>query len=919
MFFLLFSHSFLTTAQNREVYDYLVKAYQLSSKGDFKNAESYLLKFLESKESVPEKYLVSAYNSLGAVDYHLGKYDEALKYYHLAENLAIDKEQFYSSLAIIYVNTGSIYSIKGSFPEAIKYFEKSIRIYNGISNPDKNIYQYISTAYLNLGLAYYKTGDYKRALEYLRKSSGLKLKLNLSEIALASLNIAKVYVKLGDQSKSEFYFLKSIDEFEKEFGPDYYRITSVFADYGLFLSSVGREQEALGYFQKELTICLKTYGEKHPFVSLAYKHIGDHYMKMTDYHSALVNYQKALISGVYNFSNPDINANPSLDSVLLDVDLLRCLNKKSEALLLLALQQDSMDLSRQMSKLSMETTELILKLISKIRNSFISEESRMYLAENEKDTYFFAIRVAQHLYSLTNDPAYIQKMYEIVLLGKAAVLRKGISENELFFSAGIPDIYKQKLDSINIDIAAYESFMLEESRNIRPDSKKLDLWKDHLFELNRDKEKYEVLVNTKYPQYNDLLQKTEPATPGDIQKHLLKDETVIDYLLSGHYTDGKRKMYIFLITRDHLEFKETDLDSLFVKNAGIIRKFNLNAQSSTGSKDSFRDYTAALFYMYENLIKPVEGLLSGNRLIIIPDEEVDRLPFDAFLKSKPDPDQRDFEGLQYLIYNYAISFGYSSSLIFGKESKLKEGNEIYAFSPDYGNRRLSGKEPSSLQGTNAEIDAISKLFMVKKFTGIKATETNFREAVQHPAIFHLAMHSLSDSVNSRNSYLMFETGSDNLNDGKLYNYEISICRISSPMVVLSACNSGTGTLYHGEGLMSLARGFILAGASSVIKTAWEVNDETSAAIIKRFYFHLSKGLSKDEAMRRAKLEYIRTNPAIYSNPYYWAAYEVLGDNSRIIQKNLNPVLIIILLILIIATSLLLIYLKRRSNFFDRSQ
>jgi CHAT domain-containing protein len=510
-------------------------------------------------------------------------------------------------------------------------------------------------------------------------------------------------------------------------------------------------------------------------------------------------------------------------------------------------------------------------------------------------------------------------MYEIVLLGKAAVLRKGISENELFFSAGIPDIYKQKLDSINIDIAAYESFMLEESRNIRPDSKKLDLWKDHLFELNRDKEKYEVLVNTKYPQYNDLLQKTEPATPGDIQKHLLKDETVIDYLLSGHYTDGKRKMYIFLITRDHLEFKETDLDSLFVKNAGIIRKFNLNAQSSTGSKDSFRDYTAALFYMYENLIKPVEGLLSGNRLIIIPDEEVDRLPFDAFLKSKPDPDQRDFEGLQYLIYNYAISFGYSSSLIFGKESKLKEGNEIYAFSPDYGNRRLSGKEPSSLQGTNAEIDAISKLFMVKKFTGIKATETNFREAVQHPAIFHLAMHSLSDSVNSRNSYLMFETGSDNLNDGKLYNYEISICRISSPMVVLSACNSGTGTLYHGEGLMSLARGFILAGASSVIKTAWEVNDETSAAIIKRFYFHLSKGLSKDEAMRRAKLEYIRTNPAIYSNPYYWAAYEVLGDNSRIIQKNLNPVLIIILLILIIATSLLLIYLKRRSNFFDRSQ
>ncbi len=76
---------------------------------------------------------------------------------------------------------------------------------------------------------------------------------------------------------------------------------------------------------------------------------------------------------------------------------------------------------------------------------------------------------------------------------------------------------------------------------------------------------------------------------------------------------------------------------------------------------------------------------------------------------------------------------------------------------------------------------------------------------------------------------------DTVDDGKLYNYEISLSRLRSPMVVLSACNSGTGTLYHGEGLMSLARGFILAGASSVIRTAWEVNDEVSADIISRFY------------------------------------------------------------------------------------
>jgi CHAT domain-containing protein len=190
--------------------------------------------------------------------------------------------------------------------------------------------------------------------------------------------------------------------------------------------------------------------------------------------------------------------------------------------------------------------------------------------------------------------------------------------------------------------------------------------------------------------------------------------------------------------------------------------------------------------------------------------------------------------------------------------------------------------------------------------------------MQNPAIFHLAMHLMSDSSNSRYSYLMFEAGTDSMNDGRLYNYEVSISRINSPMVVLSACNSGSGTLYHGEGLMSLARGFILAGASSVIKTGWEVNDETSASIMARFYFYLSGGKSKDVAMRLARLDYIKSSSPVFSNPYYWAAYEVLGDNSLVRQKSLIPGMIIITLILIGLAALVLIYFRRRRISPDRS-
>ena len=136
------------------------------------------------------------------------------------------------------------------------------------------------------------------------------------------------------------------------------------------------------------------------------------------------------------------------------------------------------------------------------------------------------------------------------------------------------------------------------------------------------------------------------------------------------------------------------------------------------------------------------------------------------------------------------------------------------------------------------------------------------------------------------------------------------------MVVLSACNSGTGTLYHGEGLMSLARSFILAGASSVVKTSWEVNDEVSAAIIARFYYYLSRGHSKDKAMNLARIEYIRNHPPAFSNPYYWAAYEVVGDNSPVTNNKRVPVMIVCVGV-ILAAGCAAFYLRRRRIFSAR--
>ena len=912
-----FASTYCSKAQNVSVNELFNQYLIYFKSGDLVGSEIVLTKILDSKVSFPDEYIVAIYNNLGTVYSMMGRYEKAIEYYNKAEELIKIKNKNSQDIADIFVNKAIIFGYQKSYPLAIEYFEKGIRIYLNLSSNENKVAPSLASAYLNSGIVFLETQNYTSALQNFNKSAEIKSKYNISGLALVYLNFAKAYLKTNNPLKAEDYYLKSISNFKNEFGDEYYRLAEAYCDYGLFLQSEGKIYEALETHKKALTICLKNYGEKHTLVSLSYKHIGDDYIHQNKLDSALYFYQKSLIAVVKNFNNPDIYTNPSIDSSLFNIRLLDILKSKAQALELFAGEQNDPGMKLKTMTKSLETIELALQLIDRIRNNYMSEESRIYLAENEKETYLFATHLAYSLYSTTHDKSMGYKMYAIAQKAKAAILRNEITGNELLYSAGIPDSLREKQNRLSGNIAAYNNLILEEARAIKPDSNKLSLWKDALFDMNREKEKVTGDIERAFPRYHDLIRKTEPISPELIQKKLKNDETIVDYLLSNQYSDGKRKLYIFLISHNGLDFREEWLDSLFVKNAEIIRKTANPSMAAGSGSDNFIIYTGAFNYMYLTLIKPVEDLFKGKKLIIIPDEEIGWLSFDAFLKNKPGPDQTDYEGLHYLINDYTFSYGYSSSLIFSKSSSAMRGAKVLAFSPDYHNSTLSGSALSSLQGAGIEIGSIYKWFSGKNFSGENATKANFITALHDPAIFHLAMHSMSDSINSNYSYLMFDTHDLTAADGKLYNYEISLTRIKSPMVVLSACNSGTGTLYSGEGLMSLARGFTLAGASSVIRTAWEINDEASAAIIKQFYFNLSKGKEKNAAMRLAKLEYLKNSSPAFKNPYYWAAYEVLGDNAPV-ARNFTISFIIVSLVVIFAAGMAFFYFKRRRIFSDRS-
>jgi CHAT domain-containing protein len=172
------------------------------------------------------------------------------------------------------------------------------------------------------------------------------------------------------------------------------------------------------------------------------------------------------------------------------------------------------------------------------------------------------------------------------------------------------------------------------------------------------------------------------------------------------------------------------------------------------------------------------------------------------------------------------------------------------------------------------------------------------------------MHTLLNDKDPMLSTLIFSQTPDSLNDGYLKTFEVYGLPLRAKMVVLSSCNTGSGFLSTGEGILSLARGFIYSGSKSVVMSMWEIEDRSGTEIVKMFYKNLKRGYSKSESLRRARISYLKNSDQLRSHPYFWSALVVYGDNNPLY---ISRYLIIVLaaIAVIISVCITLYFRKRR--------
>jgi CHAT domain-containing protein len=297
------------------------------------------------------------------------------------------------------------------------------------------------------------------------------------------------------------------------------------------------------------------------------------------------------------------------------------------------------------------------------------------------------------------------------------------------------------------------------------------------------------------------------------------------------------------------------------------------ARELLGRRETAAQSYAALGALHNVLIQPAlrAGALDGaRRLIVVPHSVLSYLPFSAL---------RDATAGRFLVERYVLVHLPSAAALPAQRYSARTGRSDRETG---GRGSVFAPFPRALPATTAEADAVRRAVpRSTAYVADRATERMLRRALTGGGIVHVATHAVMNARNPMFSGVELARGPSGTPDdnGRLEVHELLALTVSSPLVVLSGCETGVGSAWstqfdRGEDYATLAQAFLYAGTRSVVATLWRIEDDGAAAFAKRLYQHLRHS-PPAEALARAQLETMRD--ARHAAPFYWAAYQLSGD------------------------------------------
>lgn len=340
------------------------------------------------------------------------------------------------------------------------------------------------------------------------------------------------------------------------------------------------------------------------------------------------------------------------------------------------------------------------------------------------------------------------------------------------------------------------------------------------------------------------------SSPGltllDLQAALAVDETIAEYYIDGN------SILCFVIDRDRRAVVEcptpiAEVRELILELKFQLDKFQYGAEYVSAHMDSLRDCTdRVLERLYQALYAPIAPLVRTDAVVFVPFGPLHNVPFHAL-----------FDGRRYLLDRLQVSYAPSAKL--HVLCQMKSSRPV---------KRLSviGVADSRAPRIAEEVGSIVELFPdARCLVGDLATREAVEEQLRRSDIVHIACHAVFRQDNPMFSALR-------LSGGLLNAYDVSLLRTPPSLVTLSGCSTGVGRVFDGDEMMGLVRGFLHAGAASLVVSLWTVNDPATAALMAEFYRKIANSGSLRSALREALLEL----KAKSQHPYYWAPFILIG-------------------------------------------
>jgi CHAT domain-containing protein len=498
---------------------------------------------------------------------------------------------------------------------------------------------------------------------------------------------------------------------------------------------------------------------------------------------------------------------------------------------------------------ALNSYETAYALADYVERTYDSDEARLFLNKLKHTVHSRPIDICLLLFELRDEKDYLEKAYYFDQRNKASVLAFHVQEMQ--FRSSLPQINSLVTRESSIRTAITRFSLQALNTN---DSSKLSILADTVRDLNIELGRLQEKINEE-PAWQNIGHLQKLPTINDLGKRLDKKTALLSYHLS------EKELVTLVVYQGKLDYHKQPIDSIFFSEVDSFKTF-LHKMPESGLERT-REIGKQL---YQKLISPVLSRFSkATRLIIIPDDELNYLPFEALLAANG----------KYLVEELAVQYQFSTALL-GAENDPDPLSNILAFAP-FNKKGITDSSArfSALPASEQEIKELPGEILLDS----AATKQAFLDKAKNFGIIHLATHANVSNEDPFGSYIAFFPGKD----FRLYSAEISNLKLSSAqLVILSACETGTGKLIKGEGLMSLSRAFAYAGCHNIITSLWMAEDLSTAYLSKRLHHYLEKNYTKDEALRKAKVDLLN-DPAIDPRlklPSFWAHLVFIGHYEK---------------------------------------